>query len=152
MKYQGCLLAVNNIDVSKQFYEKVLHQKIIMDIDTHVTFEGFSLQEGYSELIGISANSSKEPSHNFQLYFEVEDLDIIYAEMKNISDLRWVHEIKEYPWGQRDIRVYDPDNHIVEIAEAMETVIKRFFSDGMSVEEIAKRTLYPLEIVKQYVL
>ena len=152
MKYQGCLLAVKNIDASKQFYEKVLHQKIVMDIDTHVTFEGFSLQQGYSELIGISDNSVKAPSHNFQLYFEVENLDTIYNEMKNISDLQWVHEIKEYPWGQRNIRVYDLDKHIVEIAEAMETVIKRFFCQSMSAEEIAKRTLYPLEIVKQYVI
>lgn len=51
----------------------------------------------------------KEQSHNFQVYFEVEDLDKVYTEMKSISDLQWVHEIKEYPWGQRGIRVYDLD-------------------------------------------
>ena len=82
----------------------------------------------------------------------MEDLDKVYAEIKNISDLQWVHEIKEYPWGQRDIRVYDPDKHIVEIAEDMNTVIKRFFNQGMSAEEVAKRTMFPLEIVKQYAL
>ncbi len=54
------------------------------------------------------------------------------------------------PWGQRDIRVYDPDKHIVEIAENMNTVIKRFFSQGMSAEEVAKRTMFPLDVVKQY--
>ncbi len=37
----------------------------------------------------------------------------VCAEMKNISSLQWVHEIKVYPWGQRDIRVYDPDRHNV---------------------------------------
>lgn len=32
MKYQGCLLAVKDISASKHFYEKVLHQKAIMDM------------------------------------------------------------------------------------------------------------------------
>lgn len=152
MKYQGCLLAVRDISASKEFYEKVLHQNAIMDIGVHVTFEGFSLQQGYAELVGVSVDSVKEQSHNFQVYFEVEDLDKEYAELKNIPGLQWVHEIKEYPWGQRDIRVYDPDKHIVEIAEDMKTVIKRFFSKGMSAEEVAKRTMFPLEVVEQYAL
>ena len=151
MKYQGCLLAVRDISASKYFYEKVLHQNAVMDIGSHVTFEGFSLQEEYAELISVSVSSVKEQSHNFQLYFEVEDLDKVYAEMKSIFGLQWVHQIKEYPWGQRDIRVYDPDKHIVEIAEDMNTVIKRFFGQGMSAEEVTKRTMFPLEIVKQYV-
>lgn len=152
MKYQGCLLAVKDIAVSKHFYEEVLHQNAIIDMGVHVTFEGFSLQQGYAEIVGVQADSVKEQSHNFQLYFEVEDLDSVFGEMRNITDLHWVHKIKEYPWGQRDIRVYDPDRHIVEIAEAMNSVIQRFISQGMMVEEVAARTMFPVEIVKQYAL
>lgn len=150
MKCQGCLLAVKDISASKCFYEKVLHQSVLIDMGLHVTFEGFSLQQGYAELVGISTDSVKEQPHNFQLYFEVEDLDKVYDEMQNISGLQWVHEIKEYPWGQRDMRIYDPDKHIVEIAEDMSIVIKRFFGQGMSAEEVAKRTMFPIEAVKQY--
>ena len=149
MKYQGCLLAVKDISVSRNFYEKVLHQNSIMDVGEHITFEGFSLQEGYAGLIGVAADSVAEQSHNFQVYFETEDLDGIYEELKRTDGLQWVHEIKEYPWGQRDIRLYDPDRHIVEIAEDMNTVIRRFSSQGMPPEEIAARTMLPLEIVKQ---
>ncbi len=150
MKYQGCLLAVKDMSISKDFYEKVLHQKILMDMGVHVTFEGFSLQQGYDELIGMPSSGVQQKSNNFQIYFEVEDLDTVYAALKDLSDLQWVHEIKEYPWGQRDVRVYDPDNHIVEIAEDMGVVIRRFIKQGMSLEEVAKRTMYPLEIIKQY--
>ena len=50
--------------------------------------------------------------------------------------------------GQRDIRIYDPDMHIVEIAESMESVIRRFLSQGMSVDEISKRTMYPVDALK----
>ena len=67
MKYQGCLLAVKDISVSRNFYEKVLHQNIIMDVGEHITFEGFSLQEGYAGLIGVAADSVAEQSHNLSL-------------------------------------------------------------------------------------
>ena len=90
MKYQGCLLSVKDISASKHFYEKVLHQNAVMDIGIHVTFEGFSLQQGYAELVGITVDSVKEQSHNFQVYFEVEDLDKVYAEMKSISSLQFL--------------------------------------------------------------
>ncbi len=150
MKYQGCLLVVKDMAVSKHFYEKVLHQNILMDIGVHVTYEGFSLQQGYAELVGIPPDSVCERSHNFQIYFEVEDLDSVYTELKNTSGLLWVHEIKEYPWGQWDIRIYDPDGHIVEIAEGMGVVIRRFLGQGMSEEEVAERTMFPIDLVRQY--
>ncbi|MBA9086607.1 catechol 2,3-dioxygenase-like lactoylglutathione lyase family enzyme [Fontibacillus solani] len=152
MIYQGCLLAVKDMAISKNFYEKVLHQKILMDVGVHITFDGgLALQQGYAELVDIPADSVKEQSHNFQIYFQVEDLDTVYAELKRTPGLLWVHEIREYPWGQRDIRVYDPDKHIVEIAEDIGVVIKRFIEQGMSVEEVSKRTMFPIEVVKQYV-
>lgn len=151
MKYKGCLLAVKNINNSKYFYEKVLNQNVIMDIGPHVTFEGFSLQQSYAEIAGFPPESVCEKSHNFQVYFEVEDLDKIYDELKNVPSLQWVHEIKAYSWGQRDIRLYDPDGHIVEIAEDMAVVIKRFLGSGMPAEEVAERTMFPIEVVQQYI-
>lgn len=148
MKYQGCLLSVKDMEASKRFYQEALGQKILMDIGAHVSFEGFSLQQGYAELIGIPVESVVTKSHNFQLYFEVENLDETFDKLKSMEDLKWVHEIIEYPWGQRDIRIYDPDMHIIEIAESMESVIKRFLSQGMSIEEISERTMYPLDTLK----
>lgn len=150
IKYQGCLLSVKDMEASKRFYQEVLGQKLIMDIGAHVSFEGFSLQQGYAELVGISVESVMTKSHNFQLYFEVENLDEMFDNLKSMEELRWVHEITEYPWGQRDIRIYDPDMHIVEIAESMESVIKRFLSQGMPVDEISKRTMYPLDVLKNF--
>ena len=151
IKYQGCLLSVKDMEASKRFYQEVLGQKLIMDIGAHVSFEGFSLQQGYAELVGISVESVMTKSHNFQLYFEVENLDEMFDNLKSMEELRWVHEITEYPWGQRDIRIYDPDMHIVEIAESMESVIKRFLSQGMPVDEISKRTMYLIDFLKSLI-
>ena len=148
MKFQGCLLAVKDMVKSRQFYEEVMKQPVMMDAGKHVGYGGFSLQQGYDKLIGIQADSILQRSHNFQVYFEVEDLDTVYKRLKELPELKWVHEIKEYPWGQRDIRVYDPDMHIVEIAEDMNMVIKRFLDQGMTVEQAAERSMYPIEAVK----
>jgi catechol 2,3-dioxygenase-like lactoylglutathione lyase family enzyme len=150
MKFGGSLLAVKDVVASKAFYESVLKQKIIFDMGEHVTFEGgFSIQQNYSQLIGLSETDILRKAHDFQLYFEVTDLDGWNARLKSISGLKFLHDIKEYAWGQRSIRLYDPDMHIVEVAESMESVVIRFLKQGLSVEETAERTMFPIDFVKQ---
>lgn len=151
MKFGGSLLAVKDIAASKEFYVNVLEQKIIFDMGEHVTFEGgFSIQQNYSKMIGLSENDILWKAHNFQLYFEVTDLDSWNSRLKSISGLELLNDLREYPWGQRSIRLYDPDMHIVEVAESMESVIKRFLKQGLSAEETAERTMFPMDFVKKY--
>ena len=47
--------------------------------------------------------------------------------------------IKEAEWGQRSIRFYDLDGHIIEVGENMKMVVKRFLDSGMSMAETSKR-------------
>ena len=56
--------------------------------------------------------------------------------------------MKEHHWGQRVVRIYDPDGHVIEIGESMDFVAKRFFGSGMTVEDVAKKTQMPLEYVR----
>ena len=62
--------------------------------------------------------------------------------------MEFVHDLREQPWGQRVARFYDPDGHIIEIGESMESVAVRFFRKGMSVEEISRRTSLPTDFVE----
>ena len=151
MKFGGPLLAVKDMAASKEFYETILGNHVVFDLGVHASFaEGFSLQQGYAELVGIDPASVVKQSHNFQLYFEVEDLKMWDNKLKDNGTIEYVHGIKEYEWGQRVFRVYDPDRNIVEIAEGMEIVAKRFLSQGLSVEETAKRMMSPVEFVKSF--
>lgn len=84
------------------------------------------------------------------MYFEEEDLDSFLKKLKEMNSIEYVHELKEQPWGQRVIRFYDPDMHIIEVGEPMESVVKRLLSEGLSVEETSKRTLMPEEFVRQF--
>ena len=102
MNFGGVLLAVKDMTKAKQFYVEVMEQKIEMDLDNvHVAFEsGFSLQADYQGLLGVPLNP-KEQSDNFQLYFEVEDLDKWEDKLSKVEGIDFLHHSKEYPWGQR---------------------------------------------------
>ncbi|MEE0776708.1 MAG: glyoxalase, partial [Bacillota bacterium] len=45
----------------------------------------------------------------------------------------------EHSWGQRVIRFYDLDRHLIEVGEDMKMVVKRFLNTGMTMEEVSKR-------------
>lgn len=149
MQYKGMMLAVKDMKKSKDFYIRVLKQKVMMDMGTHVLFEnGVSLQENYYEMVGIESDMMYWKSNNFQVYFDVEDLSPWEELLENDPSIIFLHKVREYPWGQRSMRVYDPDGHIVEIAEDIDTTIKRFLDTGMSDEEVAKVTMYPIEYIQ----
>lgn len=153
MKFICPLIIVNNIEISKNFYEKVLDQKVQYDFGENVSFEGgFSihLKSHFSDLVNINKNDIVLKSNNCELYFEEEDLDSFLQKLKDMDSVEYVHGLKEQPWGQRVIRFYDPDMHIVEVGEPMENVIKRLLSEGSSVEETSKCTLMPEEFVRQF--
>ena len=65
-------------------------------------------------------------------------------------DIVYVHGLIEHSWGQRVIRFYDPDYHIIEVGESMEIVVKRFKNTGMTDEQIAERMHVSLEYVQSY--
>ncbi len=150
MKYQGTLIAVADMAKAKHFYETVMEQKVMMDLGVHVAFAGgLSLQKNYEELVGVPLEARARPN-NFQLYFEVEDIDVWEAKLRATEGIVFLHGSKEYPWGQRVMRFYDSDQYIVEVSESMESVAKRFLAQGLSVEETAERTQFPAEYVRRF--
>lgn len=152
MEFICPLIVVDDIEISRKFYENVLNQKVKYDFGENVTFEGdFSihLKSHFLELLDLSPNDITRKSNNCELYFEEDNLDGMLEKLKEIDTLEYIHGIKEQPWGQRVIRFYDPDMHIVEVGESMGSVAKRFLAEGFSVEETAKRISMPEEFVKQ---
>jgi predicted enzyme related to lactoylglutathione lyase len=149
MRFGGLLISVSDMEKSKYFYEEVMEQKVGMDLGVHVSFEsGLALQSNYEELVGEKLEMHAKPN-NFQLYFEVEDLDAWEKKLSNTEGIEFIHHSKEYPWGQRVMRIYDYDKYIVEVSESMESVAKRYLRQGLSAEETAQRTMFPIEFVRQ---
>lgn len=150
MKFTSPLIVVEDMEKSRAFYEKVLNQTVILDFGANITFAGdFSLQTKptWKDFIGKEKEIAKK-SNNFELYFEEENFEAFLSHLHSFEEIEYVHEVKEYPWGQRVVRLYDPDGHIIEVGESMRTVIRRFLASGMSVEEAAERSQFPVNFVK----
>jgi len=147
MKLKNPMLAVMDMDKSVEFYKKVLGLHVIMDFGANKTLTGgLSLQtaETYQEFIGTSGISFG--GNDFEIYFEEDDFDEFAGRLKTL-DIEYLHPVKEHSWGQRVVRFYDPDRHIIEVGENMRAVCKRFLDNGMTPEQAAERMDVPLKFV-----
>lgn len=147
MKLKNPLLVVSDIDQSAAFYKKVLGLRIIMDFGANKTLTGglvLQTLETYQEFIGTDKISFG--GNDTEIYFEEDEFDQ-FAERLEECGVEYVHPVKEHSWGQRVVRFYDPDRHIIEVGENMKSVCRRFLESGMTPEQAAKRMDVPIKFV-----
>ena len=146
-KYTSTLIAVSDLEKSKQFYRDVLGMKVVADFGANVTLDGgLVLQTMDTWKSFIRTDNVVLPNNAGELYFEEEDMDAFCEHLKQF-DIRYVHPLFEHRWGQRVVRFYDPDMHIIEVGEKLDAVILRFVEQGLSAEETAARMDIPVEFV-----
>ena len=147
MKFMNPLLAVSDMERSVSFYKTVLGLDKIADFGANVTLTGgvaLQTQETWAQFIETDALTWNGKVS--ELYFEEDDFDT-FAERLRGQDIRYVHPVKEHAWGQRVVRFYDPDGHIIEVGENIQSVCRRFSDSGMTPEQIAVRMDVPPEAV-----
>ncbi|MBQ9746536.1 MAG: VOC family protein [Clostridia bacterium] len=148
MVLKNPLLVVSDMNKSVEFYKKVLGLRVITDFGANKTLTGgLCLQtlETWKELTGVRDVSFS--GNSFEIYFEEDDFDAFAARLENL-DIEYVHPVKEHSWGQRAVRFYDPDGHIIEVGENIKAVCRRFLSGGMTPEQAAARMDVPIKFVK----
>lgn len=150
MKLKNPLLVVTDMEKSVLFYQEVLGLHVVMDFGANKTLTGgLCLQtiETWKDLIGTEDITFQ--GHDGEIYFEETDFDGFVEKLKSFH-IDYVHPVKEHTWGQRVVRFYDPDKHIIEVGENMKTVCRRFLAGGMTLEQVAKRMDVPLKLVEGY--
>lgn len=150
MKYLCTLLAVKDIEKSKKFYQEVLGLEITEDFGANVTLSGrIALQtiDTWKSFIHKNDDEIKFGGNATEIYFEENDIDSFIKKLKTFNDIEYVHPLIEHSWGQRVVRFYDPDKHIIEVGENMIIVVKRFLDSGLTTEETAKRMDVPIEFI-----
>lgn len=147
MKFKNPLLVTADIDKSVAFYKKVLGLRVITDFGANKTLTGGLCLQTLDTWKGfIGTNEITFGSNNTEIYFEEDDFDKFADKLKSL-DIEYVHPIKEHSWGQRVVRFYDPDRHIVEVGENIKSVCRRFLDSGMTPEQTAKRMDVPVKFV-----
>ncbi len=148
MKYQSTLLAVTNMERSKAFYCDLLGREVVADFDANVTLSGgITLQTLDSWKEFLNTQKVTLPNNAGELYFVTEDMDAFLPHLERWQ-VQYVHRLKEHSWGQRVVRFYDPDGHIIEVGEGLEQVAKRFLSQGMTLEQVAQRMDVPMSFLQ----
>jgi len=150
VKYANTLIVVKDIDKSKKFYRDVLGLDVIADFGANVTLTGgIALQtlETWKDFIHKDNQEIIFGNNAVELYFEEDYIDAFVERLDGIQGIDLVHPLIEHSWGQRVIRFYDLDHHIIEVGENLLIVINRFVYSGLSVEETASRMDVPVEYI-----
>jgi catechol 2,3-dioxygenase-like lactoylglutathione lyase family enzyme len=154
LKFVSPLVVVEEMARARHFYEQLLGQKVKFDFGPNVTFQGdfaLHLKSHFQSLLGGGRQLPVTEKANWgELYFETDELEPIYQRLSE-AGIEFIHAICEQPWGQRVMRLYDPDGHIVEIGETMEAVVWRFHGQGFSVDRIMEKSAMPREFVEHVI-
>ena len=116
MKLKNVLIAVKDIERSRQFYHDLFGLDLVLDNDGNMILtEGLVLQDEkiWKDFLGraiIPENNSTE------LYFEEADIEGFVEKLENYyPEVRYVNRLMTHSWGQKVIRFYDPDGNLIEV-------------------------------------
>lgn len=140
MKYMCSVMSVAEINAARKFYEDLFGLELDQDYGINISFTcGLSLQQEFDWLVNIQKEDILKKSNNMELCFEEQDFDGFLQKLKQYPDIEYVGDVVEHGWGQRVIRFYDLDGHMIEVGEEMKMVINRFLASGMTMEEISAK-------------
>lgn len=138
MKYNCTVISVADIKAARKFYEDLFGLEVFQDYGRNIAFTcGLALQQDFDWLVHLPKESILRKSNNVELCFEEQDFDSFLHKLKKYPNIECLGEVIEHSWGQRVIRFYDLDGHIIEVGENMKIVIKRFLASGMTIDEVS---------------
>lgn len=151
MEYRSTLIVVQDLAPAKRFYCELMGMHVTADFGASVTLDDavvLQTAESWRRIVGRDLPAARE-SNSGELYFETEHFDAFLERLAAVPAVKLVHPPLEHPWGQRVIRLYDPDGHIVEVGEDMKMVAERFLDSGLTVAETARRMDVPEAWIRQ---
>lgn len=152
IKFKMTLLVVEDMPASREFYEALLGLTVEQDLGDYVVYTcGLALWRGArARQVIFGKDTGAEPVAGTEVYFETDTIEG-EADRFREAGVRFIHPIKEEPWGQRTFRVRDPDGNVVEVGEPMRLVIERLIKTGMAYELVAQVTGMPMELILQII-
>lgn len=123
MKLKNILIIASDIEKSKVFYKELFGLHVVTDFGKNVIMtEGLVLQERdeWETAIGRSVRTG---GNDAELYFEEYDLDGFLRKLESYAyKTQYVIEPEKAAesggGSKRAVWLYDPDGHIIEVAEA----------------------------------
>lgn len=120
MRLKNILIVVKDIERSKQFYHDLFGLDMILDNDGNVILtEGLVLQD---EKIweGFLGKETLPKNNACELYFEERNIEEFVQKLeKQYPSVQYVNRLMTHSWGQKVVRFYDLDGHLIEVGTPM---------------------------------
>lgn len=149
MKMKNTMLVVKDMERSKKFYWEVMGLRTLVDLQIHAVLTGGLGLQTEASWQGFIEQETSYRGNDAEIYFEEDDFESFIEKLTKM-DIEYVHPPYTHEWGQRVVRFYDPDYHILEVGESMKIVCRRFLDAGLDEMQIAKKTSLPLKAVRAY--
>lgn len=152
LKFHSTVLFVKDIELSKNFYCSILNQEIETDFGNNIALKGGLSLWQIPDWHPLTEDfyDAENFNRSLEIYFETENIaEIVHLISEN--NIPQHHELTEESWGQKTIRIYDPDNNLIEIGEKLESFIKRMYMEGLSIEQISKKSGVPVNLIEEYI-
>lgn len=149
MKMKNTMLVVKDMERSKKFYWEVMGLRTLVDLQIHAVLTGGLGLQTEASWQGFIEQETSYKGNDAEIYFEEDDFESFIEKLTKM-DIEYVHPPYTHEWGQRVVRFYDPDYHILEVGESMKIVCRRFLDAGLDEMQIAKKTSLPLKAVRAY--
>lgn len=150
MKLKNTMLVVRDLKRSEAFYKEVLGPAArwwilrFMPCSAAVCLQ---TEESWKQFTGLDVAYQ---ANAIELYFEEAEFDAFAAKLAALTSVRVINPAEEQRWGQRIVRFWDPDGHVIEVGETMKAVCQRFLDQGLTIEAIAQRMDVPVKAVNAY--
>ncbi len=152
IKFHSIVIMTKEFELMKSFYQNILQQQIEFDFGNCIGFKNglslWKLKDEYPIAKKLGRTFDKSGNKNLEICFETDDFELVVENLKKYQ-LNYLHEVIEELWGQHTIRFYDPENNLVEIGETIPCFVKRFRNQGLSAEEVSKKTSVPLKMINE---
>lgn len=122
INFRHCIILVKDIKESRHFYKDIIGLTPVKDFETFVLFENnFSIHKAdlFYEYINKPYQGEKMGHDNVDIYFTTSDLNGVLKKLEK-EKVPFIHKIRQCEWGEKVLRIYDPDGHIIEIGDADE--------------------------------
>ncbi len=120
MKLRNVLIAVNDMETSIAFYKNLFGLNVLLDQDGNVILtEGLVLQD--AKIWKSFLKKEIIPNSNScELYFEEPEIEAFARKLDQYPEpIVYVNRLMTHDRGQKVIRFYDPDGHLIEVGTPM---------------------------------
>ena len=119
MKLKNVLIVVEDIEKSREFYKDLFGMDVVADLGGNIVLTGGLVLQDKGIWQTAIDKEIQYKGHNTVLYFEERDLGAFMEKLTKYKvSIEYLTPCTWLPHGQRMLRIYDLDGHIIEVREA----------------------------------